>query len=152
MAHGWYDGARLMEHKVPLWAIVALLLWLLAGCDHQEARQQERSVSEQQEVQQGESSGSEMATKPTRDSNIPAIRARLSDNFKLNEDLQGKFAFGTGALDPAQSIYTLDANGSNITRLSYETADLIPEENSFAVGKDPTWSPNLKKLAFTRVS
>jgi len=104
--------------------LAAVMLWPLTACAEQEARQRK-------------SSGLGMPTELKRDDTTPRVRVDLVANFALNVDTEGKIAYVRDG-----DIWTMNADGSDPTQLT-DTAEYSEES--------PTWSPDGKKIAFTRV-
>jgi hypothetical protein len=88
-------------------ATMTVLLWLLAGCAGDD-QQQELAGAEsdgggqQQNAQESERSASGMSRLPT-------------ENSELVEGLEGKIAFASSYIN---EIWTMNANGTNLTQLS----------------------------------
>jgi TolB protein len=106
--------------------MVVLLIWLLAGC----AGDRSEDRSQQQQARQSEESASGMSTRPTK-------------STKLVENLNGTMVFQLNDDSYSTEIYTMNADGSDLSWLTD-----LPEDEE-AVEGNATWSPDLEKIAFT---
>ena len=81
---------------------------------------------------------------------IPGMQKRLIENIQVDSDLKGKLVFqlsGPYQTPSSYAISSMNANGSGLKRLT----DTVDQRSMSYANEDPARSPDLKKIAFTRM-
>ena len=81
---------------------------------------------------------------------IPGMQERLMENIRIDESQKGKLVFQLSGLYSntlQYAISTMNSDGSGLKRLT----DTVDKRRMGYSNEDPSRSPDLKKIAFTRV-
>jgi Tol biopolymer transport system component len=127
-----------------LTATMMLLFLLFAGCKGGEGARS----GDQRAGDVGESSGSQKA-KPEK-STVSLDPGQSIVNVEVDDDLEGELVFQlSGPYDTSSylEISSMNANGSDLKQLT----DMLSRRHMGDSSEDPAWSPDLEKIAFTRL-
>jgi len=139
-----------MQNKAPLLMITmaVMLLWLLVGCagdDQQPTGGQQEEDQKQGGMMTVQASANQQQAQQ-EEKTVSGIQRRPTESFNVDPDLTGKIDFGLGT-SGGEEIWTMNANGSELKQLT-DTTDTAESSNR----GDPARSPDLKRIAFTRLA